>query len=322
MEPLNFAVIIPCYNEANNLLELYQRLKNVAAELGDINLKIFFIDNKSEDESLNIYGHLAKSDPNVHVVLMSRNFGSPQPSLLAGIRYAVQQNVDAAVLMDADLQDPPELIKEFVAKWHAGAQVVYGVRSKRDETFLRRLGYYIFYRIFRYFAFLDIPLDAGDFCLLDKIVLRHIAAFEETDVLIRGIRSWVGFKQEGVAYYRPIRKKGSSFFSLLDYVRVAKDAIVNFSDKPLEYISYLAVLSAIFTGIASIGYLYIALTTTAPKGFFTLLMLILFFGTLQLLSLGVIAEYIIRIFREVKKRPPFIVQAVLRRNDDDTNEKK
>jgi dolichol-phosphate mannosyltransferase len=317
----NVAVIIPCYNEANNLLELYDRLKKVAAEIPEINLKIFFIDNKSKDESLPFYQYLAKIDPNVHILLMSRNFGSPQPSLLAGIRYAVQQNTDAAILMDADLQDPPELIKEFIEKWQIGAQVVFGVREKREETLVRRIGYYVFYRIFRFFSFLDIPMDAGDFCLLDKIVLRHMASFEETDVLIRGIRSWVGFTQIGVPYSRPIRQKGTSFFSFLDYVRVAKDAIVNFSDRPLEYVSYLAMASAFFTGVASIVYFYVALTTTAPKGFFTLLMLILFFGTLQLLSLGVIAEYIIRIFREVKKRPPFIVQAVLRRHDDNKSEK-
>lgn len=321
MELLKFAVIIPCYNESSNILELYDRLKKVASELVEVELKIVFVDNKSTDDSLSIYRYLIGIDHHVHAILMSRNFGSPQTSLLAGIRYAVSNNVDAAILIDADLQDPPELIKSFFSKWQEGAQVVYGVRELRQETFIRRIGYYLFYRIFRFFSFLNIPLDAGDFCLMDKVVLRHIAAFEETDVWVRGVRTWVGFTQVGVSYFRPIRQKGSSFFSFLGYVKVAKDAIVNFSDKPLEYISHLAILSALITGIASVIYFYFAITTTAPKGFFTLLLGMLYFGTIQLLALGVIAEYLIRIFREVKKRPPFIVQAILRRNDDVSTKK-
>lgn len=316
MELLKLAVIVPCYNELVNLLEVYERLKKVAIDLPEISLKIVFVDNRSQDGSLKAYQSMVAHDPSVSVLLMSRNFGSPQPSLFAGIRYAAQTNVDAAVLMDADLQDPPELIKDFFEKWQQGYQVVYGIRTRRDESFVRRVGYYIFYRIFRFFSFLDIPLDSGDFCLMDKVVLRHIASFEECDVFIRGIRTWVGFNQTGVPYVRPIRKRGTTFFTFMSYVRVAKDAIVSFSYKPLEYISHLAILSAIVTGFASVFYLYVALTTVAPQGFFTLLMFMMFFGTLQLLCLGVIAEYLIRVFREVKRRPPFIVQAVLRRESD------
>lgn len=321
MESLKLAIVIPCYNEADNLLELYDRIKAVSNELLDTTVTIIFVDNKSTDNSLAFYRHLATTDPNVHVLMMSRNFGSPQPSLLAGIRYSVQLDVDITVLMDADLQDPPELIKDFYTKWQEGAQVVLGIRKKRDETFIRRIGYYFFYRIFKYFSFLNIPLDAGDFCLIDKIVARHIAAFTETDVLIRGIRTWVGFHQVGVEYDRPLRKKGLSFFSFFDYVKVAKDAIINFSDRPLEYVSNLAIGSAIITSILMAVYLYFAFTTSAPKGFFTLIMVILFFGTLQLIALGVIAEYIIKIFREVKNRPPFIVQAIIRREDGNQDPK-
>ncbi len=321
MEILKLAVVIPCYNESENLLELYDRLKKVEQEIVEIKMTIILVDNKSSDNSLTFYKHLVSADPNVNVLMMSRNFGSPQPSLLAGIRYAVQLDMDIVTLMDADLQDPPEVIKDFFAKWQEGAQVILGIRRKREETLVRRIGYYLFYRLFRYFSFLDIPLNAGDFCMLDKIAARHIASFSETDVLIRGIRTWIGFNQVGVHYDRPIRKKGSSFFSFLDYVRVAKDAIVNFSDKPLEFISIIAMGAAIFTAFLSFIYLYFAFTTSAPKGFFTLLMVILFFGTLQLAALAVISEYIIKIFREVKNRPPFIIQGIIRREDGNKNTK-
>lgn len=272
---------------------------------------LILVDNKSTDHSILIYHKLVTNNENVEVILLTRNFGSPQPSILAGIRHALSLDVDAAIVMDADLQDPPELIFDFCREWERGFYLVIGVRKKREESLIRKIGYYLFYRIFRYLSFLDIPLDAGDFCLFDKILLQHISSFTETDVLIRGLRAWVGFEHGKVEYDRPIRQKGLTNFNFWGYLRCVKDAVVNFSDKPLEYISFIAIGSSIVTGCASLFYLYFAFTKVAPKGFFTLIMAILFFGTLQLICLGVIAEYLIRIFREVKKRPPYIVERVL-----------
>lgn len=308
-------VVAPCYNESENLLEFYDQLKSVFSKHLDLDFKIVFVDNKSTDDSLEIYSDLIEKDGSVEAILMSRNFGGPQPSILAGIKYAVSCGADAVVILDADLQDPPPLISKFIEKWRQGFKVVYGFRPKRDETFVRRIGYYFFYRLFRYLSFLDIPLDAGDFCLLDAVAAKHIADFSEKDVLIRGLRSWIGFRQIGVEYDRPIRKKGVTNFSFWGYVRVAKDAIVNFSDKPLEYVSYLAIGSAVATCFVGLFYLYFALTTEAPKGFFTLLMIMLVFGTLQLTCLGVLAEYLMRIFREVKSRPPFIIETILKKSE-------
>ncbi|MCK4500029.1 hypothetical protein KAU11_05990, partial [Candidatus Babeliales bacterium] len=175
----------------------------------------------------------------------------------------------------------------------------YGVRSKREGGLIRRIGYMCFYRILRYLSFIDFPVDAGHFSLLDRRVVEVIVALPEKDVFIRGLRAWAGFRQVGVEYYRPDRSRGETTFSFFRYIRTAKDAIVNFSYKPLEYVSGMAIGAATLTMIASFFYLYIAFTKDAPRGFFTLLMAILVLGTLQLVALGVIAEYLIRIFREV-----------------------
>lgn len=310
------AIIIPCYNEAKNLHDLFLKLKEVFATI-NADFVVIFIDNKSTDASFLVYNDLIKMDSSIHVIFLSRNFGSSQPSILAGIRYALLLRVNAAVIMDADLQDPPEVIAALYQKWKDGFLLTLAVRKKRIESFVSRIGYFLFYRIYRFLSLLDISLDASDFCMMDRIFMEHLSSFSETDVLIKGLRAWIGFQHGIVEYERPLRKKGESFFGFLSYLRSAKDTLVGFSDKPLEYISYLAIVSSIFTGISFIFYFYFSFSRVAPQGFFTLIMAILFFGTLQLFSLGVIAEYLIRIFREVKKRPPFIVEKILTQKKED-----
>lgn len=271
--------------------------------------ELIFIDNASTDNSKIIFQQITQQDPHVVTLVMSRNFGSNQPSLLAGMQYATG---DCTIALDGDLQDPPELILTFVKKWQEGYDVVYGVRKRRKGSILRRIGYTCFYRIFRMLSYLEIPLDAGDTCLIDRKVVDIITSLPEKDLYIRGLRTWAGFKQIGVEYVREDRAQGVSSNSFLANFSWAKKAIVNFSYKPLEFISRLAAVAVGITCLAAGTYLYWHFKYGAPQGFSTLLMAIFIFATIQLLALSVIGEYLIRIFQEVKGRPTYIVQEVLK----------
>ena len=244
---------------------------------------------------------------------MSRNFGSSQPSFFAGIRYATG---DAVVLIDGDLQDPPELITEFLKKYEEGFDVVYGVRIKRRGSIFRRIGYTCFYRVFRWLSYLSMPVDAGDFGLMSRKVVDVIKKLDEKDLYIRGLRAWAGFKQIGVDYTREERNAGKTSNSFLANFTWAKKAITNFSYKPLEFISKLAIGAVFMTFIAALVYVYLYFKTDAPRGFSTLLMVMFIFGSIQLLALSIIAEYLIRIFQEVKNRPPYIISEILEMKKD------
>ncbi len=269
--------------------------------------ELIFIDNASTDNSRLMLQLLAAQDHHVKALCMSRNFGTNQTSLLAGMHYA---QGDCVVSIDGDLQDPPHLIAAFVKKWEEGFDVVYGVRTRRKGSIARRIGYVCFYRIFKMLSYLDIPLNAGDTCLMDNKIVRIIKNLPEKDLYIRGLRTWAGFKQTGVEYVREDRAAGISSLSFLANFYWAKKAIINFSYKPLELISRLAVIACLGTCIAAGTYLYWHFKYGAPRGFSTLLMTMFIFGTIQLLALSVIGEYLIRIFQEVKARPPYIVSEV------------
>lgn len=302
------SIIVACYNEASNIEEMHQRVTKVMTSLPSYDYELVLIDNASTDNSRLIFDKIVAQDNKVHVLLMSRNFGSNQPSLLAGMRYA---HGDCTIALDGDLQDPPELIPQFIKKWEEGFNVVYGIRKKRKGSILRRIGYTCFYRIFKWLSYLDIPLDAGDTCLIDRKVLNIINNLPEKDLYIRGLRTWAGFKQTGLEYVREDRAGGrssNSFFANFSWV---KKAIVNFSYKPLEFISRLAIIAVCVTIIAAFFYLYWHFRYGAPQGFSTLLMVMFIFGTIQMLALSIIGEYLIRIFQEVKARPPYLISEVL-----------
>lgn len=302
------SIIVACYNEASNIEEMHQRVTKVMTSLPTYDYELVLIDNASTDNSRLIFDKIVAQDNKVHVLLMSRNFGSNQPSLLAGMRYA---HGDCTIALDGDLQDPPELIPQFIKKWEEGFNVVYGIRKKRKGSILRRIGYTCFYRIFKWLSYLDIPLDAGDTCLIDRKVLDIINNLPEKDLYIRGLRTWAGFKQTGLEYVREDRAGGrssNSFFANFSWV---KKAIVNFSYKPLEFISRLAIIAVCVTIIAAFFYLYWHFRYGAPQGFSTLLMVMFIFGTIQMLALSIIGEYLIRIFQEVKARPPYLISEVL-----------
>lgn len=302
------SLVTACYNEEKNLHQLYSRVTAVMSKLPQYDYELIVVDNASTDNSAELYHTLTEQDHHVHVVFIARNTGNSQASFMAGMHYATG---DAIILFDGDLQEPPEVIPQFIEHWEAGYDVVYGVRKKRKEALIFRIAYFVFYRIFKMLSYLDIPLDAGDFGLMSKQVVDTIKLLPEKDLYLRGLRTWAGFRQTSVLYERDVRFAGLTSNSFFGNIYWVKKAIVNFSYKPLECISRLAFSSACITGFLALFYLYRHFAAGSPSGFLTLLMFIFIFGTLQLLALAVLAEYIARIFHEVKGRPAFVVARVL-----------
>lgn len=302
---------MPCYNEANNILPLHKRLTTIFKRI-PYDYELLFVNNGSTDNSSRIFEALAGKDKKVKVIFLSRNFYKSQGAYTAGLDFA---SGDATVLIDGDLQDPPEKIPDLVKKWEAGYDIVYGVRIKRKETFLRRVGYKLFYRLFRRLSYINIPLDAGDFSLLDKKVVTIFQKLPERNRYIRGLRAWVGFRSCGVPYERQERYRGFSTNSFVDNIKWAAFAIFSFSYVPLELISILAFVTVSATGIAIIGYtISYFLNPHIPKGFQTLLLTNLFLGGIQLICFTIIAQYLKIIFEEIKQRPKYIIEKVLNVN--------
>lgn len=305
------SVIPIAYRDEGNIRELYKRTSAALKKITP-NWEIIYIEDGSPDKSQQILTSLAKKDKKLTVVLHSRNFGA-QSAFTTGMKQAIG---DAVVLMDGDLQDPPELIGEFVGKWLDGFDVVYGIRRKREKSMGKfwELLYHLYYVIFNRLSYIKMPLDAGDFSLMDRKVVDHINALPEKDRFLRGLRAWVGFKQTGISYIRPERFSGAgmstnSIFKGLQWVR---KSIFSFSYAPIDWVFYLAALSVAVTLLAALIYiaLYFIIPET-PKGFLTLLIATLFIGSIQLVVLSIITEYIRRLFEEVKGRPEAIVSEII-----------
>jgi dolichol-phosphate mannosyltransferase len=252
----------------------------------------------------------------VVVINHARNFGS-QAAFTSGMRVATG---DAVVLLDGDLQDPPELIPQFFARWREGYDVVYGVRVKREATLFLQLAYKAFYRVFSGLSYVKEPRDAGDFSIIDRRVVDAINGMGERDRFLRGMRAWAGFKQIGVPYVRPERMFGVTTNSLLKNLAWARKGIFSFSYVPLEMISYLAFAVTALSLLAIVFYVVMFLVRPKPpSGFITLLVAVLFLGGIQLLCLGIIGDYLGRVFEEVKQRPLFLIDSILndpRKKDD------
>lgn len=302
------SVVIACYKDEGSIIPLHERLNSILKKITPT-YEIIYVNDGSPDNSEEILRELAKKDKNVTVIIHSRNFGS-QNAFTSGMIIATG---DAIVLMDGDLQDPPELIEQFVKKWLEGYDVIYGVRIRREASFVYNLAAKLFYLVFSRLAYIKVPRNAGDFSLADKRVISHINEMPETDRFLRGLRAWVGFKQTGVPYVRPERYSGKSTNNWMSNLRWLRKAVFSFSYEPLEFISVLAAISTIIS-ISGIFFYIIAyfIFHNTPQGFITLLLAILFFGSIQLLCLSVIGEYVGRIFEEVKKRPKFIVKEIIR----------
>jgi dolichol-phosphate mannosyltransferase len=302
------SAVVACYRDAPAVPIMHRRLVAVFDQL-DVDYEIIFVNDGSPDNAREVLSELAARDKHVTVVNHTRAFGS-QSAFTSGMRIATG---DAVVLMDGDLQDPPELITQFVEKWREGYQVVFGERVQREASIGMRFAYKLFYRSFRKASYLDVPLDAGDFGLLDRRVVDALNQLPEKHRFIRGLRAWVGFRQIGIPYMRPERMFGRSTNSVVKNLGWARRAILSFSYAPLDFIVWLAVATvglSFVAMIASVG-LRIAYPSAAPKGVTTLLVVTLFVGGIQLLCLSIIGSYLAHIYEEVKARPPYLVDEIL-----------
>jgi dolichol-phosphate mannosyltransferase len=311
------SAVIACYRDAPAVPIMYKRLVDTFEKLG-VDYEIIFVNDASPDDARAVLAELASRDSNVVVVNHTRNFGS-QNAFTSGMRISTG---DAVALLDGDLQDPPELIAELYTRWKEGYEVVYGVRVKREAPMLLRASYKLFYRLFRATSYVPIPVDAGDFSLLDRRVVVVLNNLPENNRFIRGLRAWAGFKQVGVPYVRPERMFGRTTNSWLNNLRWARKAIFSFSYVPLELITGLAFFTVLIAILVSIALIVIRLVepSSVPSGFTTVIVLMLFVGGIQLLCLSIIGSYLEHIYDEVKRRPPYVVESVLNRppaRDDD-----
>ena len=297
------SVVVPVYNEQQVLPAFFARLKDALAALPDA-AEIVFVNDGSHDATAEILDAWAAEDTRVRALHLTRNFGH-QAALSAGIDHA---RGDAVVLIDADLQDPPELIPVFHARWREGHQVVFGRRRSRDEGPLKRAAYHAFYKLLHALADIDIPLDSGDFSLMDRALVDRLRQLPERTRFLRGLRSWVGLKQTAVDYDRPVRAGGDSKYTLAKLFKLAFDGIVSFSAAPLRLALVLGTLVSMagFVLIAVLFYLRLAHTFDLP-GWTSLMVVVLFLGGIQLLTVGIVGEYIARIYEEVKNRPVYLV---------------
>jgi len=298
------SVVVPVFNEEENLELLASRLQKVIAGMDFNDYEIIFVDDGSRDRSPQILMVLHQADRHIRVLRLSRNFGH-QAALQAGLDEC---RGDALVLIDADLQDPPEVIPEFVAQWKAGHDVVYAVRRKRKEGLLKRACYSAFYKTMKMVANIDVPLDTGDFCLLDRRVVDVLTALPERNRFLRGLRSWAGFAQIGVEYERHPRHAGAPKYTFRKLIALAVSGYIGFSAMPLRIASGLGLCSAcggLLLMLWAVSYKLSGHPT--PWGWASEVSLLLFMGGMQLVVLGIIGEYLSRTYDEVRSRPLYIV---------------
>ncbi len=311
------SAVIACYRDAQAVPIMYKRLVDTFEGIG-VDYEIIFVNDASPDDAATVLADLAGKDPKVVVINHTRNFGS-QNAFTSGMRISTG---DAVALLDGDLQDPPELIGDFYKRWKEGFEVVYGVRVKREAPFLMAGAYKAFYRLFRATAYVPIPVDAGDFSLLDRRVVNVLNNLPENNRFIRGLRAWAGFRQTGVPYVRPERMFGRTTNSWINNLRWARKAIFSFSYWPLEFITGLAVFTVIASALAAVAVVVVRILNPASvaSGVTTLIVLVLFLGGIQLLCLSIIGSYLEHIYDEVKRRPPYVVESILNapasRDDD------
>jgi polyisoprenyl-phosphate glycosyltransferase len=299
------SVVVPAYNEELVINETHKRLNDALSSIA-ADYEIIYVNDGSRDKTIEILKEIGAKDSHVRILNFSRNFGH-QVAVTAGIQHATG---DAVVLIDADLQDPPELIKEFVRKWQEGYDVVYAIRKSRaGETWFKKITAAIYYRTLRKLIDIEIPLDTGDFRLMSRKVVDSLNAMPERHRFIRGLVSWVGFKQIGVEYERQERFAGETKYPLKKMIKFALDGITAFSYKPLQLASWLGVYAALigFVGILAIIALKF-LTEVTVQGWSSLMVVVLFIGGVQLGILGIMGEYLGRIYDEVRGRPLYLLQ--------------
>lgn len=308
---MKVSVVVPCFNEQEVLPELFRRL-TAAAETWACNWNVICVDDGSCDQTWSLLADQQARDPRWCGLSFARNFGH-QTAVSAGIYHA---DADAVIVLDADLQDPPEELGRFIKKWQEGFEVVYAIREKRKEGVLKRGCYWLFYRLMARVTPFDIPLDSGDFCLMDRKVVNVLRSMPERSRFVRGLRAWSGFRQTGLPYERHARAAGQAKYDFRKLLKLASDGIFSFSTIPLTLVAHLGMwISAIsFLGIAWViatkffSDFFSRHGFPPVQGFTTIVICVLFLGGIQIMSLGIIGEYVGRIYEEVKRRPPWVIQ--------------
>jgi len=305
------SVVSPIYNERGSIEELWRRLTLALVPLGDY--EIVLVDDGSTDGSWEVLRKIAARDERLRLLKLSRNFGH-QVALTAGLDAA---RGEAVVLIDADLQDPPEVIPQLVARWEEGFDVVYAVRERRDgESRIRLLAIGAFYRLFRRMAATDIPADTGDFRLLSRRAVDSLARMPERARYLRGMTSWIGFRQIGVSYRRDPRFAGASKYPLAKLLRLASDGIASFSIAPIRLLTRLGFVMIVFCAGVLAWTLYTRFFThNAPQGWTSVLAVVLLLGGVQMVGMGIVGQYIARIFEETKQRPLYFVAEIVERGE-------
>ena len=299
-----YTIVIPLYNESETIPTLCRRVKEVVDSF-DAPAEVIMVDDGSTDGSAEILRDINHQDPRFKVVSFSRNFGH-QIAISAGLDFA---SGNALMIIDGDLQDPPEVLPRFIAKWKEGFDVVYAIRTKRKEGFVKRISYSIFYRILRRLSYLDIPLDSGDFCLMDRTVVNAMRRLPERMRFVRGIRTWVGFRQVGLAYERDRRFAGEPKYTLAKLFGLAYDGVFSVSSTPLRMTVYAGFGLSALAFLAGLWVIYQKLVNgIALAGWASTIVIMTFLGGVILVTLGIIGEYVSRIYEEVKQRPLYVVR--------------
>lgn len=301
----DLSIIIPIYNEAGNIQVLFERLSNVVRDM-NMNVEYVFVNDGSRDNSIDLIKGLAKTNSDVHYLDFSRNFGH-QVAVAAGLDYCTGKS---AVIIDADLQDPPELIANLVSKWKEGYEVVYAKRRSREgESFLKKFTAKLFYRTLKRITSINIPVDTGDFRIIDRKVIDVLKKMPEQQKFLRGQISWIGFRQTYIEYDRDERHSGASGYTYKKMLRFALDGITSFSNLPLRFAT---ITGFVVSGIAFLLIIYALYERLVTKnyvpGWASLMLAVLFIGGVQLISIGIIGEYISRMSSNIRNRPLYILR--------------
>lgn len=308
VERVELSVVIPVYNSAEIFPELHRRLVETLSDTVQ-SYEIIAVVDGCTDNSAEVIETNIKENPHLKMVELSSNFGH-QTAITAGLELSSGEMV---VVMDDDLEDRPELLPKFLSKAQEGYDVVYGIRKKRKVSIYRRFAFSFFYRLLNKLSAIDMPYDSGDFCLMKRPIVEALNAMPETNRYIRGLRTWLGLKQVGIEYERGRRPTGQSGYRLINYIKLAMDGILSFSYKPLTYVSVIGfvVASASFLAGMRLIILKFMQESIDVPGWASIMVAVLFIGGVQLISVGILGQYIARIYDEVKQRPKFVIKRTI-----------
>jgi dolichol-phosphate mannosyltransferase len=305
----DISFVIPLYNEEANFQQLVQRLNPIMDSLQPMQCEVVLIDDGSKDKTSYLMNELSLADKRYLSVFLSRNHGH-QLALSAGLSCA--RGSKAVMVLDGDLQDPPEMVFDFLKYLNEGYDVIYGVRKKRKESIIKKLAYWGYYRLMNNISKIDLPLDSGDFGMLSRKAVTYLNQMPEQNRYIRGMRTWIGFKQKGIEYERSARFAGVTKYSWKKLFELAYSGIFNFSSFPIKFITRMGMLTI---GVSLAYFIYVLIDkiyfNSVPQGFTALIFSIIMFSGVQLISLGIIGEYVLRIYQQSQSRPLFIIDKII-----------